>query len=176
MTTSFKRRRPTADEYFEYYDRYISLVPDGDIINILREQQNSTVEFFHHIPEERGDFRYQPEKWSIKEVVGHIVDVEWVFTYRALRFARNDKTFLHGIEQDDLVAGANFSDRDLPSLSNEFTHLRSANMVLFDSFNENILNRTGTASGYKFTVRSIPYIIAGHELHHIEILKERYLT
>jgi hypothetical protein len=175
VTASFKRRRPAANEYFEYYGRYISLVPQGDIINILKEQLISTLDFLHHIPEDMGDIRYQPEKWSIKEVIGHFIDVEWVFTYRALRFARNDETFLHGIEQDDLVAGANFAERNLSSLSNEFEHLRSANIVLFDSFDENILDRTGTASGYKFTVRSVIYVIAGHELHHIQILKERYL-
>jgi len=135
----------------------------------------STELFFGDIPTVKAEYRYQPDKWSMKEVFGHVIDVEWVFSYRALRFARGDQTSLPGIEQDDLVAGANFDSRDLTSLCEEFKHLRSANILLFDSFDEKIMDRVGSASGFQFSVRSILYIIAGHLNHHVGILRERYL-
>jgi hypothetical protein len=173
--TSSTRRRPTPDEYFEYYDMYIRLVPDGDIIDILKEQLASTVGFLETIPHEKADFRYAPDKWSTKEVIGHIIDAEWVFTSRALWFARGDRQPLPGMEQDEFMAGANYGEWELSSLIEEYRHLRSAGILLFDSFNEEVLDRTGTASDYDFTVRSFPYIIAGHERHHVQVLKERYL-
>ena len=175
MATKSRRRRPRTSEYYKYYDRYVRLVPDGDIIEIFKEQLTSTESFFGSISADKAEYRYQPDKWSMKEVFGHVIDVEWVFSYRALRFARGDQTSLPGIEQDNLVAGANFGSRDLTSLCEEFKHLRSANILLFDSFDENIMDRTGSASGFQFSVRSIPYIMAGHLNHHVGILRERYL-
>ena len=174
VATVSKRRRPITTEYYKYYDRYVSMVPEGEIIEILREQLTSAESFFGDIPPDKADYRYQPEKWSIKEVFGHVIDVEWVFSYRALRFARGDQPSLPGIEQDDLVAGANFDSRDLTSLCEEFKHLRSANILLFDSFDEKIMDRVGSASGFQFSVRSILYIIAGHLNYHIGIIRERY--
>jgi hypothetical protein len=175
VETLSKRRRPATNEYFKYYDRYVRLVPEGDIIKILREQLAIMKPFIENIPAEKAEYRYQPEKWSVKEVFGHMIDVEWVFSYRALRFARGDQTSLPGIEQDDLMAGANFATRNLASLFEEFKHLRSANILLFESFEEGIMDRIGSASGFEFSVRSILYIIVGHLNHHIGILKERYL-
>jgi len=169
------RRRPEKTEYFEYYEVYIGLVPDGDIIEILRSQLVSSLEFYRSIPEGKIDHRYEPGKWSTKEVIGHLIDIEWIFTHRALRFARGDRTPLSGIDQNDLMAGANFEEIGFHPLIEEFHHLRSANIILFDSFSEGILDRIGTASGYEFTVRSIPHILAGHELHHLRVLRERYL-
>lgn len=169
-----ERRRPSPNEYFQYYHRYVNLVHDGDIIDILRSQLIKTYDLFSMIPDDKGDFRYAPGKWAIKEVLGHIIDVEWVFIYRAVRFARGDRTPLPGIEQDDLVAGANFVERSMKSLTEEFKHLRLAGIHFFDSLDEEILDRSGTASGCRFTVRSIPYIVAGHELHHVRVMEERY--
>ena len=94
VTTISKRRRPAVDEYFKYYDRYVSLVPEGDIIEILKEQLASVDTFFGNIPGDKEDYCYQPEKWSVKEVFGHVIDVEWVFSYRALRFARGDQNLI----------------------------------------------------------------------------------
>lgn len=175
MNSPSARRRPGRDEYFEFYDRYVRLVPDGDIIGILKEQLDSMVEFVAAIPAAKVDYRYEPDKWSVKQVIGHVIDVEWVFTYRGLRFARGDRTKLPGIDQDALVAGANFAERRIDDLVEEFRHLRAANIVLFDSFSEPLLQRMGTASGCDFSVRSIPYIIAGHAIHHRQVLEDRYL-
>jgi hypothetical protein len=169
------RRRPSPEEYFEFYHRYVSLAPDGDIIDILRDQLAVTQNLFSAIPEEKGDFAYAPGKWAIKEVFGHIIDVEWVFIYRAVRFARGDQTPLPGIDQDDMMTGANFVERSMKNLVDEFRYLRLAGINFFDSLSEEILDRSGQASDCTFTVRSIPYIIAGHELHHVRVLHERYL-
>ncbi len=175
MNHKGQKPRPKKNEYYKYYDGYVSLVSEGDISDILKNQQISTIELLKNIPESKGNYSYAPQKWSLKQVIGHIIDVEWIFTYRALRFARGDKSALAGMDQDEFIAGANFQNRKTSDLIEEYKHLRSANTVLFDSFDEEIFNRTGEASGYSFTVRSILYIIAGHELHHIKVIKERYL-
>lgn len=171
-----ERRRPGRDEYFEYYDRYVSLVPDGDIIDVLGRQRASSLELFSSLAEDRANHRYSPGKWSIKEILGHILDVEWTFVYRALQFSRGDDAALPGMDQDAWMARADFAGSAMRDLVEEYCHLRSADIVLFDSFHGEILDRRGSASGYTFSVRSIPYIIAGHEIHHIKVLRERYLA
>lgn len=171
-----ERRRPGKDEYFEYYERYVSLVPNGDIVAALGTQRASCLELFSAITEEKAAHRYAPGKWSIKEVLGHILDVEWIFTYRALQFARGDGTALPGMDQDTWMAGADFEGRAMRDLVEEYCHLRSANILLFDSFHGKALDRKGSASGHSFTVRSIPFIIAGHEIHHVKVLQDKYLA
>lgn len=168
-------RRPGKSEYFEYYGTYISRVPEGDIIAILGGQLDEMLALLRGIPEEKGDYRYAPGKWSLKEVMGHIIDTERVFSYRALSFARGDSHAIPGMDQDEWVAGANFAARTLVDLVEEFRHLRAANLVLAGSFDEAILERTGEASGNHFTVRSILFILAGHAIHHMSVIKERYL-
>jgi len=168
--------RPATTEYAPYYQTYIKKVPDGDIIQILAQQMEETRALLKSLPPGKADFRYAPGKWSIKEVVGHIVDTERVFAYRALCFSRNDKTPLPSFEQNDYVANANFDQRTLEDITEEFSLVRQANIILFSSFDEEVEGRKGIASGVEFTVRAIPYIIAGHELHHRGILEERYLS
>jgi hypothetical protein len=168
-------RRPLPSEYAEYYGAYVERVPDGDIVDVLRDQMEETVRFLGGLPPGKGDYRYAPGKWTLKEVVRHVVDMEWVFTNRALRFARGDETPLPGVEQDDLVAGTDFSRLSLRDVVEEFRHLRAADTLLFGSWDETILDRSGIASGCRFTARSIPYILAGHERHHMTVLRERYL-
>lgn len=175
MSSSQKRRRPHKDEYDDFYHQYIRLVPDGDIIDILATQLASSLELFSHIAEEKLNYQYAPGKWTTREVIGHIIDVERLFTFRALQFARGDSSTLPGMDQDRWMAGANFGQRSMHSLMVELRHLRAANTILFHSFGEEILDRTGTASDCQFTVRSILYIIAGHQFHHIEIVKTRYM-
>ena len=170
------RHRPASSEYADYYAAYVAQVPDGDIIEILRTQNAQSIEFLEAIDETQANFRYAEGKWSIKEVVGHILDVEWIFTNRALRFARGDATPLPSMDQDDYVAGARFDDRTLDSLAHEFHHLRAASATLFDSFSDDVLDRTGIASDVSFSVRSIAYILAGHERHHVNVIRERYLA
>jgi hypothetical protein len=127
------------------------------------------------VAEEDANFRYAPGKWSIKQLVGHVSDIERVFAYRALVFARGDKTPQPSVEQDDYVKGANFDDRTLEDIASEFRAVRDSSLALFRSVDADLVMRSGTASGFGFTVRSIPFILAGHEIHHVAVLKERYL-
>jgi len=167
--------RPESNEYNPYYGKYVGRVADGDIVANLKTQFDITRKVLTAIPEERGGYAYEPRKWTIKQVLGHLVDSERVFAYRALRIARNDSTPLPGFEQDDYVATANFNSRTLRSLIEEFASLRTANLELFKNFNDAEWLRRGTASGYGVSARALAYIIAGHELHHLGILKTRYL-
>jgi uncharacterized damage-inducible protein DinB len=166
---------PNADEYPEYYGRYISQVPQGNIVATLEQGLDATLSLLRGLSSDQADFRYAPGKWSIKEVVGHVIDAERVFTYRALRFARNDKTPLPGFEQDDFMRHANFAGRDLSDLAQEFEHVRRASLDLFRNLDAEAWERRGTASGEEVTVHAIAYITAGHEIHHRKIIKEKYL-
>ena len=168
-------KRPAENEYAPYYQRYISKVPEGDIIEILARQMEETQKLVKNLPPEKADYRYAPGKWSIKEVFGHLTDTERVFAYRALCFSRSDKTALPSFEQDDYVAHGNFERRTLQDIAEEYRLVRHSNIILFKSFDEEIEGRIGIASGFEFTVRAIPYIVAGHELHHRGILREKYL-
>ena len=168
--------RPKSSEYAPYYERYVSKVPDGDIVGTLRSQLEETLALIRGIPDSRGDFRYAEGKWSIKELLGHVIDSERVFTYRALRFGRGDATPLPGFEQDDFVRGADFSKRSLSDLAEEFEHVRRATISLFASLEANAWDRRGKANDTEVSVRGIAFIVAGHERHHVEILKTRYLA
>lgn len=167
--------RPTSGEYADYYDRYISLVPVGDIVETLESQLDSTLALLHSINGAQANERYAPDKWSIKELVGHLIDSERIFAYRALRFARADKTPLSGFEQDDYVRCAGFDDRALADLAEEFEHVRESSIILFGSLNDEAYQRRGLANEVEISVRALAYIIAGHEVHHVNILKTRYL-
>jgi hypothetical protein len=167
--------KPDETEYLSYYGRYVSLVPDGDIIALLGEQREGTIALLRSIPESEADFRYAPDKWSIKELVGHVIDTERIFAYRALRFARNDKTPLPGYEQDDYIRNASFDDCPLGDLTSEFESVRQSSLFLFKHLGRAAWLRRGVASESEVSVRALAYIIAGHELHHREILRSRYL-
>ena len=168
--------RPDPDEYEPHYAPYIALVPDGDIVTILSSQLERTVAILRRVQEEVAGKTYAPGKWSLKEVVGHLIDTERIFVYRALRIGRNDKTPLPGFEQDDYVANANFNTRTLASLLEEFAFVRRATIQLFEHFTEDEWQRRGTANGKEITPRALAYNIAGHELHHLDILQSRYLA
>jgi hypothetical protein len=167
--------RPEKSEYQPYFERYVSLVPDGDIVGRLGTQLEETLALLRSIPEDRGDFRYAEGKWSIKELIGHVIDSERVFAYRGLRFGRGDATALEGFEQDDFVRGADFNKRSLSDLAEEFTHVRRSTISLFASLEASAWDRRGTANNNEVSVRGIAFIIAGHERHHLEILRTRYL-
>jgi uncharacterized damage-inducible protein DinB len=167
--------RPASDEYAPYYEKYVSLVPDGNIVETLERQSAETLALLRSIPEEKASSRYEPGKWSIKEVVGHIIDTERVFAYRALRFARADATPLPGYEQDDYARAANFDARTLASLADDFERVRAATVSLLRPLDAEALKRRGTANDNPVSVRALAHIIAGHELHHVGILRERYL-
>lgn len=167
--------RPQTDEYAANYGKYVELVPDGDPSKILENQLGEWQRVLQPLGEAAGDFRYAPEKWSIKEVVGHVSDAERIFAYRLLRIARGDKTPLPGFEQDDYINAANFSSQRLAVLLEEFGSVRGATLSLLRSLDGVALTRTGTASNNHISARALVYIIAGHAAHHLRILQQRYL-
>jgi hypothetical protein len=175
MTTAAAIARPESNEYLSYYDRYVTLVPEGDILATLAKQMEGTLQLLRGIDEVKAAQRYAPGKWSIKELVGHLIDTERIFSYRALRFARNDTSPLTGFEQDDYVRAANFDDRALAQLTDEFEYVRLSTIKLFESLSAEAWNRRGPANGDEVSVRALAFIIAGHELHHMNVLKTRYL-
>jgi hypothetical protein len=166
--------RPASGEYPPYTIAYISLVPDGDIVATLSKQLDDTLSLIRSLPESRGEFRYEEGKWSIKEVIGHITDSERVFAYRALRFARGDETPLAGFEQDDYVRNGGFDKRTLSDIASEYEHVRRSTISLFANLDEEAWSRLGTSNNNPASVRALAFIIAGHERHHIEILRTRY--
>jgi hypothetical protein len=170
----FALTRPEPGEYAPFYETYVSLVQGGDVIAQLESQRLQTAQLFVASTERDGNFRYAPGKWSIKEVVGHLSDSERVFSYRAMRIARGDQTPLPGFEQDDYVKNGNFGEQSLADLVAEYGAVVAATLALLRSFNAEAGARRGTASDKPVTVRALAFIIAGHELHHREILKERY--
>jgi len=166
--------RPLPGEYAPYYETYISLVKSDDIVATLEAQQLQTAQLFAARSERDGNFRYAPDKWTVKEVLGHLSDSERIFAYRAVRIARGDQTPLSSFEQDDYVRGGNFSERALSDLAEEFDLVRSASIALFKSLRKEAWQRRGVANKSEISVRALAYIIAGHELHHRRILEERY--
>jgi hypothetical protein len=166
--------RPEPGEYPPFYETYVSKVPGGDVMAQLESQRVQTAQLFAASTERDGNFRYAPDKWTVKEVVGHLSDSERIFAYRALRIARGDQTPLPGFEQNDYVKNGNFAEQSLADLVAEFGLVRASTTALFRSFNAEAWARRGTASNNPITVRALAFIIAGHELHHRDILKERY--
>jgi len=166
--------RPAKSEYDPYYDRYISLVPDQDVLVALDQQLAETLILLRGLSEQHGAFRYGPSKWSVKEVLGHLVDTERIMAYRALRIARNDRTPLSGFEQDDYVKNGGFDQRSVGNLGREFEQVRRATISLFRNLEPEAWERSGVANNVEITVRALAYVIAGHELHHKAILKDRY--
>jgi len=174
MTTA-AYSRPDKSEYPDYCEGYVSKVPAGDIVTVLRAQLDDSLALFRSIPETRGSYRYAEGKWSVKEVIGHITDGERILAYRALRFARGDATPLAGYEQDDYVLGGGFEGRSLKDLIDEFETVRRATISLFSSFDGEVWSRRGVANKNEMSVRGIAYVLAGHERHHVEILRNKYM-
>jgi len=166
---------PFQYEYPRYFTRYTRLVPEGEILNILAGQQLDTLQFLNRLGEEVGAYRYEADKWSIKEVIGHIIDTERIFSYRALCIARDKTIPLPAFDQNVFAANANYNDRPWLQISDEFRLVRENTIVLFQSFSDAALKIQGFASDYKITIRAIPYIVAGHELHHRHVITEKYL-
>lgn len=175
-STTAINARPQPGDYVPYYEKYVSLVPDQDILATLKKQLTETVRLLSACAEDKGDLRYAPGKWSVKEVFGHVIDTERIFSYRALRIARNDKTPIEGYEQDDYVKYGPFGKCSLASLIEEFTSVREATLSLFRGLDEPAWVRRGVANNSEVSVRAIAYIVAGHELHHRRILREKYFV
>jgi hypothetical protein len=166
--------RPQPDEYNVFYQRYIDTV-SIDVLTELRNQGSLFADFVLNIPKEKGDFAYVAGKWTVKELIGHVIDTERIMACRALRIGRNDPAPMPGFDENEYTRAAHYGNRSLESLGEEFKALRTANMFLFQSFTEEELCRTGTASGHRISCRALLFIIAGHLNHHWNILRERYL-
>lgn len=167
--------KPQANEYAEYYGRYVSLVPEGDVVDTLSTQMGETLALLRSIPEERAGYAYEPGKWTIRQLVGHVIDGERIFAYRALAIARGDRANLPSMEQDEYMEHANFDARTLASLCEEYEHVRRANVLMMRNFDAEAWARRGVASDNEVTVLALAHIIAGHELHHLNVLRARYL-
>jgi hypothetical protein len=174
-TTVVSPSRPQPGEYAPYYERYISLIQSSDILATLDEQRRETLLLLSGRTGEEGNHRYADDKWSVKEVLGHVNDTERVFAYRALRISRNDPTNIEGFEQDDYVRFGPFAKRTLEDLVEDYIAVRRATLTLFRNLYEDAWMRRGVANRNEVTVRALAYIIAGHEVHHRRILQEKYL-
>lgn len=174
MTTIPARPRP--EEYNAYYEAYISEVADGRLLETLVAQRDETAALLAGLTEAQADYRYAEGKWSLKEVISHVADAERIFAYRALRIARGDETPLASFDENAYVPAAGCDRRTLPDVAHEIRAVREATLALLESFDEAAWLRVGTASGKQVSVRALGYIIAGHERHHVRVLRERYLA
>lgn len=168
------RQRPERSEYGDFHVGYVGCVPDGDVLETLEHEGERAIAMLRAIPHERASHRYEPGKWTIREVVAHLADSERVFTYRALRFGRSDATPLAGFDQELWLPHAHAEERRLTDLIDELRVVRAASLHLFRSFAPEDWARRGTASGVEITVRALAWVVAGHELHHRKVLIERY--
>jgi hypothetical protein len=166
--------RPAEDEYSNYYGTYVSKVLESDPIAVMAAQAGITRTLLGGVGESGSGYRYGPDKWSIKEIVGHLCDTERIMAYRALRIARGDETPLPGFEQDDYVRRAESDRRPLIDLIQELADIRHSTLSLFRGLPDEAWSRRGIASGYPFSVRALAFIIPGHERHHVQTLKARY--
>lgn len=174
--TNVPIQRPAGTDYAPFHAGYVQGVPEGDVLAFLERQGRETIALLRGISEKQSQHRYALGKWSIREVVGHMNDAERVFTYRALSFARGDATPLPGFDENSWGASSNADRRTLAELIEDFSSVRAATLALFRGFSEQQIDRSGTASGHRMTVAALAYIAAGHEKHHVKILKERYLS
>ena len=168
-------RRPKPEETLPYYHRYIARVQDGNMVDILKTNHEATQTFIQNIPTEKASYRYAKGKWNVKEVLLHLVDTERIMCYRALRFARNDKTALQGFDQDDFVPESNANNKSIESMIEEYKAVRASTISLFSALDNAILERVGTASNAPMSVAAIGFITCGHQRHHRDIIRERYL-
>ena len=168
--------RPETSEYAPFYAGYIAQVPEGDLLDLLERQGEETTRLLAGLPASRGDFAYAPGKWTLKEVLGHIADAERVFAYRALRFARGDVTPLASFDEQAWTPDSGARSRTVADLGEELRAVRAATLALLRHLPAEAPTRRGTASGREISVRALAWIIAGHERHHLRILRERYLA
>ena len=168
-------KRPESNEYPSFYKNYVDNVKTNNIIKELRDQVLDIQAIISTIPEEKEDYVYAEGKWTIKEIIGHIIDTERVLGYRAMRFARKDKTPLPGYDENHYVANANFKKQTLYGLGHEFAIVREANLALFKVWDEEALSQIGVANNLDVSVRALLFMIAGHATHHMNVIKVKYL-
>lgn len=158
----------------EFYRGYVEAAGKGELVPLLLKTGDDFIHFCRCISEQQGLYKYAPDKWSIKDIILHVTDSERIFAYRALRFARNDKTELSGFEQNDYVPEANADTRSIHNLLTEFTNVRASTVDLFSSLSDEQRKREGVACGVLISVEAIGYIISGHLVHHMNVITERY--
>ena len=158
-----------------FYQNYVRLVPEGSLKELFEKHQTNMISYLKEVPEDKWNYRYAEGKWTIKEMVQHIIDAERIFTYRALRFARKDSTPLPGFEENEYAAASKADKRTINDLIEELSAVQKSTSFLYDSFDDEQLDQTGTANNNKISVRNLGYILIGHTLHHKKILQERYL-
>jgi uncharacterized damage-inducible protein DinB len=168
-------QRPLKDEYPDYYLPYIELVPTGDFVKLLQDNLKEVVTLFKDLSEEEALSRYAPGKWSVKEVLGHITDTERIMSYRLLRVSRGDQTPLAGFNETDYVEAAQTNSLPMEAILQDFITTRNATISLIQNTPKEAWANIGNANGMKITTRAIAYIIAGHQLHHCKLVRERYL-
>jgi hypothetical protein len=168
--------KPEQTEFAPYYGHYVSLVEDGDIIETLSSQADELRSLIGRLPEEMGKSAYAEDKWTIKEMLSHIIDGERIFSYRVLRVARGDETPIEGFDQDDYIENANANARPFAELLDEFDLQRRSNLLLVRNISDDDSRRMGTASQNPVSARALVYIMAGHVSHHANVLRERYLS
>jgi uncharacterized damage-inducible protein DinB len=169
-------QRPSPLEYDPYYEGYVSLVPDGDIISILAAQPTELQDALMALPEEKGDFAYAEGKWTIKELLGHIIDGERIFGYRILRVSRGDATPIEGFDQEIYIENARSNTRSFGELLEEFNLVRRANLMAMNHYTDEDWSRTGVANNAAVSTRALAYIMAGHVRHHLRVLQDHYLA
>ncbi len=169
------KSRPEEGEFNPYYGKYIALVPEGDIVQTLKAQLAETLAMLKAIPDDKAGYRYAPGKWSVRELLGHLTDAERIFVYRALCIARGETQSLPGFEEDDYVRGGSFDSLPLSAVIEEFATVRSATLSFFGNLSQDAWKKLGSANGSAVSVRAIAYILGGHERHHRQVLKDKYL-
>jgi hypothetical protein len=168
--------KPELAEYRGYFEQYVNLVGEQEVLQLLEKQQQHLPALLSPLTEERAEQPYAEGKWTIKELLGHMVDTERVLGYRALCFSRNEQQPLPGFDENNYVASANFNQRTLPDLLAEYGVVRQATLALFRGMSPEMLARQGNANNNRLSVRALAYVIAGHELHHLHLLRTRYLV
>ncbi len=167
--------RPIESEYPEFYHTYIKLIPDGDVYEFLEKQKRLFIGLIDSIPEDKLLYRYEEGKWTIKQVVGHIIDTERIMAYRALAFSRGERQAIPGFNENDYVEKGAFNQKEITNLIDEYLKIREANLSMIKNFDEQMMVRKGNANDFWFSVRSLIFIIAGHAEHHMNVIKSRYL-
>lgn len=163
------------NEYAGHFGTYIKQAGDGILIEELEISLHEFIRFVQNIPMDKFDYRYAPGKWTIKDIIQHVMDTERIFAYRALRFSRNDKTALPSFEEDDYANNTNSNSRSIQDLLTEFSALRHSTLLFYKSLSEEQLKRIGTASGNQISVRALGFVMIGHQKHHQKVFEERYL-
>ena len=167
--------KPQPGEYAPYVTGYIAKVPSGPIIEILEYLKDSTYNFFARMTSEQADYAYADGKWTVKQILGHMIDTERVFSFRVLCFSRGDKNSLPGFEQEDYIANSTYDTRSIQDLANEFKALRSASVYLYSALTDEQSEMKGIASNHPVSVRALVYMTAGHELYHLDLIKNLYI-